>query len=183
MGLRFKKSIKLGKGVKLNLGKKSAGISFGGKGHSTSINSKGRMTNTIGIPGTGLSYTSTVGGKKSKKGSSKSSTTKKKTQQKEAEPTWLEAFVGLVDLLPEAKNPPKEYVPKEHSSKTYRTSGLALQIISPILFVLSLLLSLVFPFALILVALSIFLFVLGRKYKAKGKETEQTALPGKIEEE
>ena len=31
MGLRFRKSIKLAPGVKLNIGKKSSGISVGGK--------------------------------------------------------------------------------------------------------------------------------------------------------
>lgn len=40
MGLRFRKSIKLGKNAKLNIGKKS-----------------------VGIPGTGLSYVSTSGDK------------------------------------------------------------------------------------------------------------------------
>ena len=57
MGVRFRKSIKLGKGVKLNLNKKSFGVSVGGKGAHLSINSKGRKTATFGIPGTGLSYT------------------------------------------------------------------------------------------------------------------------------
>lgn len=68
MGLRFRKSIKLGKGVKLNLGKKSVGLSVGGKGARFSVNSKGRTTTTLGIPGTGLSYShSSKGMKHSKK--------------------------------------------------------------------------------------------------------------------
>lgn len=57
MGWRFRKSINLGKGVRLNLNKKSAGISFGTKGARYSINSDGRRTTTIGIPGTGLYWT------------------------------------------------------------------------------------------------------------------------------
>lgn len=56
MGLRFRKSIKVAPGVKLNLGKKSAGISVGTKGARYSVNSSGRRTTTVGIPGTGLSY-------------------------------------------------------------------------------------------------------------------------------
>lgn len=56
MGFRMRKSIKLMPGVRLNLGKKSAGISFGTKGLRYSINSSGRRTATIGIPGTGISY-------------------------------------------------------------------------------------------------------------------------------
>lgn len=66
MGMRFRKSIKLSPGVKLNLGKKSGGISFGTKGLRYSINSSGRRTSTVGIPGTGLSFTSSSGGSRSK---------------------------------------------------------------------------------------------------------------------
>jgi len=56
MGLNFRKSINLGKGFKLNVGKKSVGISGGVKGARVSINSSGRKTATFSIPGTGLSY-------------------------------------------------------------------------------------------------------------------------------
>ncbi|CAB1242362.1 conserved hypothetical protein [Clostridiaceae bacterium BL-3] len=56
MGFRMRKSIKIMPGVRLNLGKKSAGISFGTKGLRYSINSSGRRTATVSIPGTGISY-------------------------------------------------------------------------------------------------------------------------------
>ena len=70
MGLRFRKSIKILPGVKLNLGKKSAGVCAGTTGARYSVNSSGRKTSTVGIPGTGLSYSkSSGGGKKSDKGS------------------------------------------------------------------------------------------------------------------
>ena len=70
MGLRFRKSIKLGGGAKLNIGKKSVGMSVGGKGARYSVNSSGRRTKSVGIPGTGLSYVSTSGGRKSSNRSS-----------------------------------------------------------------------------------------------------------------
>ena len=57
MGLNFRKSINLGKGFKLNIGKGSVGISGGVKGARVSMNSKGRKTATFSIPGTGISYT------------------------------------------------------------------------------------------------------------------------------
>lgn len=57
MGLNFRKSINLGKGFKLNIGKGSIGISGGVKGARVSMNSKGRKTATFSIPGTGISYT------------------------------------------------------------------------------------------------------------------------------
>lgn len=59
MGFNFRKSINLGGGLKLNLGKKSVGISAGVKGVRVSVNSKGRKSATLSIPGTGISYTKT----------------------------------------------------------------------------------------------------------------------------
>ena len=62
MGLRFRKSVKIAPGVKLNLGKKSAGISIGGKFGGVSMNSKTGTTVRATAPGTGLSYRKKVGG-------------------------------------------------------------------------------------------------------------------------
>lgn len=64
MGFRFRKSFKIAPGVRVNLGKKSVGISAGVKGARVSVNSSGRVTKSVGIPGTGISYvkTSKIGG-------------------------------------------------------------------------------------------------------------------------
>ncbi len=64
MGLRFRKSFKIAPGVRVNVGKKSVGISAGVKGARVSVNSNGRVTKTMGVPGTGISYvtTSKIGG-------------------------------------------------------------------------------------------------------------------------
>ena len=56
MGLVFRKSIKLLKGVNLNLSKSGVGLSVGTKGARVSINSKGQGNASIGIPGTGVYY-------------------------------------------------------------------------------------------------------------------------------
>ena len=56
MGLRFKKSIKIAPGVKLNLNKNSTSMTFGARGAHYTVNSKGKKTASIGIPGTGISY-------------------------------------------------------------------------------------------------------------------------------
>lgn len=66
MGFRFRKSFKLAPGVRLNLSKKSMGLSFGGKGARFSVNSSGRKTASVGVPGTGVSYSKTFGGPSSK---------------------------------------------------------------------------------------------------------------------
>lgn len=81
MGFRFRKSFKVAPGVKLNIGKKSAGVSVGGKGFRTSVSSSGRKTTSVGVPGTGLSYVSSSGGSsksKSSKGSANSMSSSKK---------------------------------------------------------------------------------------------------------
>lgn len=73
MGLRFRKSVRICKGVRLNFNKNSFGISIGGKGYGYTVNSKGRRTAHVGIPGTGLSYTaSSTKRKQSPKSSSAS---------------------------------------------------------------------------------------------------------------
>ena len=59
MGLRFRKSVKIGKGVKVNFSKSGASLSLGGRGHSINIGGRGART-TFGIPGTGLSYSSQI---------------------------------------------------------------------------------------------------------------------------
>lgn len=67
MGLRFRKSIKISPGVKLNLNKKSTSISFGGKHGGVTVNSKRGASYRVSAPGTGLSYTGKVGGSSKKK--------------------------------------------------------------------------------------------------------------------
>lgn len=58
MGFRFRKSIKLAPGVKLNIGKKGiSSLSVGKNGARVNISKKGTRT-TIGLPGTGLSHSS-----------------------------------------------------------------------------------------------------------------------------
>lgn len=66
MGFRFHKSVKIVPGVKVNFNKKSSSITFGGKGAHYTINSKGRSTTTVSIPGTGISYSESSGGSHSR---------------------------------------------------------------------------------------------------------------------
>ena len=54
MSLRFRKSMKLLPGVRLNFSKETVGLSFGVPGARYTMNSKGRRTVSAGIPGTGL---------------------------------------------------------------------------------------------------------------------------------
>ena len=62
MGLRFRKSVKICKGVRVNFGKSGASLSVGTKGCRYSMHTSGRRTASVGIPGTGLYYTQSSGG-------------------------------------------------------------------------------------------------------------------------
>lgn len=59
MGLRFRKSVTLCKGLKLNFGKNGMSVSVGPNGFRKTFHSSGRVTTTVGIPGTGIYYTDT----------------------------------------------------------------------------------------------------------------------------
>lgn len=54
MGFRLYKSVRLGKGVRLNLSKTGVGISAGVPGMRYSKHSSGRTTRTVGMPGSGV---------------------------------------------------------------------------------------------------------------------------------
>ena len=65
MGLRFRRTLKIAPGLRLNFNKNSVGLSIGPRGAKYTINSSGRRTASVGIPGSGLYYTESVGGGKS----------------------------------------------------------------------------------------------------------------------
>ena len=71
MGMRFRKSVKICKGVKMNFSKSGASLSLGGRGHSVNFGGHGAKA-TVGIPGTGLSYSTKVGGSHKSRSSHKS---------------------------------------------------------------------------------------------------------------
>ena len=60
MGFRFRKSIKIAPGIRLNISKRGQSLSIGGRGATTNISKRG-IRQTFGIPGTDLSYSRMVG--------------------------------------------------------------------------------------------------------------------------
>ena len=62
MGLRFRKSINLGGGFRINLSKSGIGYSWGTKGFRATRTSRGTTRRTYSLPGTGISYVSESGG-------------------------------------------------------------------------------------------------------------------------
>jgi len=65
MGVRFRRSIKIAPGVRLNVTKTGIGATFGGKGARYSVHSSGRRTVGVSLPGTGTYYQKTTGGGRS----------------------------------------------------------------------------------------------------------------------
>jgi hypothetical protein len=67
MGWGFRRSFKLAPGVRVNLGKKSASLSFGVRGARYTTGTMGRQV-TVGLPGTGLYYTKKLETKEQERG-------------------------------------------------------------------------------------------------------------------
>lgn len=61
MAIRFRRSIRVAPGLRLNIGKKSASVRVGGKNVGYTMGTKGR-TASASIPGTGLGVVSRKGG-------------------------------------------------------------------------------------------------------------------------
>lgn len=72
MALRFRKSVRIAKGVRVNFSKSGASLSLGGKGHGVTFGGSGTHAH-VGIPGTGLSYNTKIGGKSHSSSRSRSS--------------------------------------------------------------------------------------------------------------
>ncbi|WP_413452953.1 DUF4236 domain-containing protein [Georgenia phoenicis] len=58
MGFRARKSIKIALGVRMTISPKSASLRVGPRGAGVSVNTRGRVTKSVGIPGSGVSYQS-----------------------------------------------------------------------------------------------------------------------------
>lgn len=56
MGFRFRKSIRILPGLRLNLSKSGVSASIGAPGATVNLSDRGTRA-TVGLPGTGLSYT------------------------------------------------------------------------------------------------------------------------------
>lgn len=104
MGVRYRKSIKIAPGIKLNLNKKSVGVSIGGKYGGVSFNSRTGARARVSAPGTGLSYSTKISGTKStSKAETKTSHVSDKSfvpRQSARRPlTWQRGLIGFLLLL------------------------------------------------------------------------------------
>lgn len=110
MGIRFRKSINLGKGFRINMSKSGPGFSWGGKGFRLTKKASGGFRTTAFIPGTGLSYqkdfSNPFGGGGKKKSSPKNEIFGKDDPKIEARDFGLDfknlESTGLKDVIDEA---------------------------------------------------------------------------------
>lgn len=73
MGFRYRKSISILPGVKMNVSRSGIGYSAGVRGARISRSPSGRLTRTLSLPGTGLSHSQTLGGGRRSTSSSRTS--------------------------------------------------------------------------------------------------------------
>lgn len=85
MGLRFRKSISIIPGVKLNFGKTGMSVSTGVPGFRKTFHTSGRVTTSVGIPGTGLYYVDT---KNTRTQNNRRTQTRQETQTYHSEPAY-----------------------------------------------------------------------------------------------
>lgn len=119
MGFRFRKSINLGGGFRINLSKSGVGYSWGTKGLRYTKTARGRNRTTTSLPGTGLSFVQDFGGKsrmKSVRGKASNGQVVKNlnnsydTLEIKNDVTSDMASEGLEDMLKSASKSKKLYV-------------------------------------------------------------------------
>ena len=102
MGFRFRRSIGLLPGVRINLGRRGASVSLGVRGAHVTVGRTG-IRNTVGIPGTGMSYTSnTSWGEATKSGEPLSPPVPQPTNTSTSSLGWVVAaalFIVLVAVI------------------------------------------------------------------------------------
>ena len=116
MSIRFRQSMKLLPGLRLNFSKETVGLSFGVPGARYTINSKGRRTVSTGIPGTGLYNVDTLSS-----GTRRSSAA---TQSQESDTYQGPPAPGLFELT----SPSIEYIRELLSVKLAVTARVALEL-------------------------------------------------------
>ena len=108
MSLRFRRSIKLLPGVRVNLGKTGASLSFGPRGASVTVGKRGVYSN-VGIPGTGISWRTKAIGSDKTDYQTKRLSASQKNQLPSPNPSQKVEFVlkddGTIDIRDEWGNP------------------------------------------------------------------------------
>lgn len=98
MGFRYRKSINLGGGFRINLSKSGVGYSWGTKGYRITKTAKGTTRRTYSIPGTGLSYTEESGGRSNRQTGSRNTNRTSRQPTYQALDTTNERVIESADI-------------------------------------------------------------------------------------
>ena len=82
MGIRYRKSINLGKGFRINMSKTGPGFSWGGRGFRITRTANGNIRGSAYIPGTGIGYQKDFGNPHKKRKGNKNTQSKAKNKPK-----------------------------------------------------------------------------------------------------
>lgn len=99
MGLRFRKSIKIGKNLRINFSTKGIGYSVGGKGFRYTRSANGKHYNTYSLPGTGLSYRQSLDGKSKTYGKNKKHPTVNSSRYVKSKSTPFATIILIVVII------------------------------------------------------------------------------------
>jgi hypothetical protein len=100
MGFRFRRSINLGGGFKINLSKSGIGYSWGTKGYRISRTARGTTRRTYSIPGTGISYVDESGSRNRNRNQTHRSNQNRISQHSQRQipqPTYNQAPVRTIE--------------------------------------------------------------------------------------
>lgn len=127
MGFRFRKSIKIMPGVRLNLNTKGASVTIGSRGARYTIGPSGERV-TLGIPGTGISYTEKISSTSNVNGTSKSSSKSTSTSKRKMSvcpncghrmrKVWVNCPKCKYLLIPSVEQNIEPVLPKEEKTVT-----------------------------------------------------------------
>ncbi|MCD7771432.1 MAG: DUF4236 domain-containing protein [Oscillospiraceae bacterium] len=151
MGLRYRKSINLGMGFRVNISSSGIGYSWGTKGYRITKNASGKTRQTVSIPGTGISYVEESGGKRN---------TSSAPAQKDRETLIAENFHDIEEVTSASTTMLQSEAYKELSSQTKKIQILVYGII-----IATLILSILSGLPMIFVIGFIVALILGIKFR------------------
>lgn len=179
MGLRYRKTFKAGP-LRITASKSGVSTSIGGKGARITKTASGKTRTTLSIPGTGLSYVSETGGKKSRGKAKKTQyspeyLTAVELAQEQQTQEEIEARAAAdkrkAEKQLERERKKKMRMPQKppKSVKAVRTSGIALIVIGVCALIIP-------PLGALILALGIYMTVKAQKIYAESVEKYEAAM-------
>ena len=130
MGIRYRKSINLGKGFRINMSKTGPGFSWGGKGFRITRTANGNIRGSAYIPGTGIGYQKDFGNPHKKIKGKKAQPAKSKSESKNS--SFYKSDIGSIHSSDMA-----DVVAATNKNRTYKYVAIALIIIGLVLIIVN----------------------------------------------